>query len=81
MNNKIFLQRFNQELSTLGLPEDINEKIKAIAKVFGISRHLAHAIIFSNTLPPPTELNKISEILEVCPKWLSGQSDKKKPYS
>jgi hypothetical protein len=80
MNNKIFTQRFNQELSSLGLPEDVAEKTKAVAKVFKITRHLANAMIFGHVLPPEEQLDKIAEILEVCPQWLSGKTDKKKAY-
>ncbi|MCX7117902.1 MAG: hypothetical protein NTW94_08415 [Legionellales bacterium] len=78
MNSKVFSQRFNRELSLLGLPEDVTEKTKAVAKVFGVTRHLANAMIFGNMLPPDDQLNKIADILEVCPLWLSGKTDKKK---
>lgn len=80
MNSKVFSQRFNRELSSLGFPEDINEKVKAISKVFGVTRHLANSMIFGHTLPPHEQLDKIAEILEVCPQWLSGISDRKKAY-
>ena len=65
----------------LGLPEDLAEKTKAVAKVFGVTRHLANAMIFGNLLPPDEQLDKIAEILEVCPQWLSGKTDRKKAYS
>lgn len=80
MNSKTFSQRFNRELSMLGLPEDPSEKTKAIAKVFGVTRHLANAMVFGHFLPKPDELDRIAEILEVCPEWLSGASDRKKAY-
>jgi tetrahydromethanopterin S-methyltransferase subunit B len=80
MNSKVFSQRFNRELSLLGFPEDLNEKTKAVCKVFGVTRHLANAMIFGNMLPPDDQLDKISEILEVCPQWLSGNTDRKKAY-
>ncbi|WP_133128556.1 hypothetical protein [Legionella nagasakiensis] len=81
MNSKVFSQRFNRELSLLGFPEEIHEKTKAVAKVFGVTRHLANAMIFGHILPPDAQLDKIAEILEVCPQWLSGASDRKKAYS
>ncbi len=80
MNTKVFSQRFNRELATLGLPEDLNEKVKAVSKVFGITRHLANGMIFGNLLPPGEQLDKIAEILEVCPQWLSGETERKKAY-
>jgi len=80
MNSKIFSQRFNRELSLLGLPEDLNEKTKAVAKVFGVTRHLANAMIFGHVLPSHEQLDKIAEILEVCPEWLGGATDRKKAY-
>jgi len=80
MNSKVFSQRFNRELATLGFPEDLVEKTKAVSKVFGITRHLANSLIFGHVLPNKDQLETISEILEVCPQWLSGATDRKKAY-
>ncbi|CAM2732992.1 Uncharacterised protein [Legionella steigerwaltii] len=80
MNSKVFSQRFNRELASLGFPEDLAEKIKAVSKVFGVSRHLANSLIFGHMLPGGEQLNKIAEILEVCPQWLGGATDRKKTY-
>lgn len=80
MNSKVFSQRFNRELTALGFPEDLVEKTKAVAKVFGVTRHLANSLIFGHVLPNNQQLETISEILEVCPQWLSGASDRKKAY-
>lgn len=81
MNTKVFSQRFNRELSLLGFPEDITEKTKAVAKVFGVTRHLANSMIFAQALPSPEQLYKIAEVLEVCPQWLSGATDRKKTFA
>ncbi|STX50105.1 Uncharacterised protein [Legionella busanensis] len=81
MNTKVFSQRFNRELSLLGFPEEISEKTKAVAKVFGVTRHLANGMIFGQILPSSEQLNKIAEVLEVCPQWLSGATDRKKAFS
>lgn len=80
MNSKVFSQRFNRELAALGFPEELAEKVKAISKVFGVNRHLANAMIFGHSLPDPQKLNTIAGILEVCPQWLGGATDKKKAY-
>ena len=80
MNSKLFSQRFNRELSLLGLPEDVNDKTKAVAKVFGITRHLANAMIFGHAVLLDAELDKIAQILEVCPLWLSGKTERRKAY-
>ncbi|NBX85529.1 MAG: hypothetical protein EBQ95_07985 [Gammaproteobacteria bacterium] len=81
MNSKTFSQRFNRELSLLGFPDDLTEKTKAVAKVFGVSRHLANAMLFGYSLPNVEQLNRIAEILEVCPAWLSGQTERRKAFS
>lgn len=81
MNSKVFSQRFNRELSLLGFPEELTEKTKAVIKVFGVTRHLANAMIFGNLLPSCDQLKKIAGILEVCPQWLSGANEKKKAYT
>ncbi|KTD76619.1 hypothetical protein [Legionella waltersii] len=81
MNSKVFSQRFNRELATLGFPEELAEKTKAVSKVFGVTRHMANSMIFGHALPDSEQLDKIAEILEVCPSWLSGATDRKKAYS
>lgn len=81
MNSKVFSQRFNRELAMLGFPEELNDKIKAVCKVFGVTRHLANSMIFGYLIPSPDILEKIAEVLEVCPKWLSGATDRKKAYA
>ncbi len=81
MNVKLFAQRFNRELALAGFPDELNEKIKAISKVFDINRHMANGLIFGNSLPTLELLDKIASILEVCPHWLSGAIDKKRTYS
>lgn len=78
MNSKIFAQRFNRELASLEFPDDLTEKIKAVAKVFGVSRHLANAMIFGQMLPSEEQLNKIAQVLEVCPEWLKGRTERRK---
>lgn len=81
MNSKTFSQRFNRELSVNGFPDDLTEKTKAVAKVFGVSRHLANAMLFGYSLPNREQLDRIAEVLEVCPLWLSGVTEKRKAYS
>ena len=81
MNSKVFSQRFNRELASLGFPEELAEKTKAVSKVFGVTRHLANSFIFGHVLPNETQLEKIAEILEVCPEWLCGDTDRKKAYA
>jgi hypothetical protein len=78
MNRKVFAQRFNRELSALDFPEELNDKIKAVAKVFGVSRYLANAMIFGQILPTTEQLNQIALILEVCPDWLCGKTERRK---
>jgi hypothetical protein len=81
MNSKVFSERFGREISLLGLPDELTEKTKAVAKVFGVTRHLANAMIFGHLMPPHDQLDKIAEILEVCPMWLSGKTEKRKAYT
>lgn len=81
MNSKVFSQRFNRELALMGFPEDLSEKIKAVSKVFGVTRHLANSMIFGHLLPNNDQLDKIAQIMEVCPQWLGGTVDRKKPYT
>ena len=81
MNMKVFSQRFNRELYSMELPEDLIEKTKAISKIFRVTRHMANDMLFGNTIPPKDDLERIAEILDVCPEWLSGAVDTRKAYS
>lgn len=81
MNSKVFSQRFNRELAALGFPEELTEKIKAVSKVFEVSRHLANSLIFGHILPENDQLDRIAAILEVCPQWLGGATERRKAYS
>lgn len=80
MNSKVFSQRFNREISLLGLPEELNEKIKAVSKVFNVTRYLANAMIFGHAILSEPELDKIAQILGVCPQWLGGETERRKAY-
>lgn len=80
MDRKVFSQRFNRELMLLGFPEEINEKTKAVSKVFDVTRHLANAMIFGQLLPTDEQLDGIAQVLEVCPQWLCGNTERKKAY-
>ncbi len=80
MNSKLFSQRFNRELALIGFPEELAEKMKAITKVFQVNQHTATNLIFGHALPSPQLLDRIASILEICPQWLSGQTDKKRTY-
>lgn len=80
MNSKVFSQRFNRELAGLDFPEELSEKIIAVAKVFDVKRHVANAMIFGHTLPPMDLLVKMARILDVCPQWLGGATDRKKAF-
>ena len=81
MTIKVFTQRFNKELSLFDLPTDLAEKTKAVSKVFGVTRHMANALIFGHIMPSDEQIDSIARVLEVCPKWLSGKSDIKRAYS
>ena len=81
MNKKVFSERFNNELTVNDFPAELADKTKAIAKVFGVSRHFANGMIFGDQLPSVEQLNKIAEVLDVCPQWLCGKAKKKKSFS
>ena len=81
MNSKVFAQRFNRELVSLGFPPELAAKTKAVSKVFGVTRHAAVSFLFGYLVPNGKQLDKIAEILEVCPRWLGGATDRKKAYT
>lgn len=80
MNRKTFSQRFNREISVMGLPEDLNEKVKAVSKVFNVTRYLANAMLFGHAILSESELDHIARVLGVCPQWLCGNTERRKAY-
>jgi hypothetical protein len=80
VNKKVFSQRFNSELALQGYPSELSEKKYAITKAFGVNSHVATSMIFGYELPNKEVLDTVSEVLEVCPQWLVGVTDKKKAY-
>ena len=80
MNSKTFSQRFNRELALLDFPDELSEKIVAVSKVFEVKRHIANAMIFGQILPAEDQLIKMARILDVCPQWLGGATDKKRAF-
>lgn len=81
MNSKVFSERFNRELALSGFPNDLAEKTKAVTKAFNVTSYLANAMIFGHLVPPYDQLDKIASVLEVCPEWLCGNTDRKKMYT
>lgn len=80
MNSKVFSQRFNRELELLRFPTDPRERVDAVAKVFGVKPYLANNIIFGEISLTKDQLYNIARILDVCPHFLSGLTEKRKAF-
>ena len=80
MNGKVFTQRFNRELAALDFPTDIKEKVIAVNKVFGLKKQIANDMIFGYIFPTSNQLLHIARILDVCPAWLCGDTERKRTF-
>lgn len=77
MNSRVFSERLNTELDTIGVPERFDERVDAFAKLVRIPRFKAEAILNGRTSPETTLLLLLAEELEVSPDWLIGKSDER----
>lgn len=70
MPHKIFAKRLNEELDTIGMPENLAARTAAFAKIFKISRGKAGLLLNGTTLPDETLSKQIATELEVDEAWL-----------
>ena len=77
MSNKLFAERLNRELDTIGVPILEMERIDVFAKLLHIPKFKADAILHGITVPHGELLQKLADELEVNPDWLVGRSNEK----
>lgn len=75
MGNKVFSERLNRELDSIGVPQRNDERVDAFAKLVKLPRFKAEALLQGNTNPDPSLLNTIAQELEVSVDWLMGKSE------
>lgn len=76
MSAKIFAERLNHELDTVGLPQRSGERVEAFAKLFHIPKFKAEGYLRGILIPDQTLLQIMADELEVDPNWLSGKNKK-----
>ncbi len=72
-NTRVFVDRLNSQLESLGLPTEPVDRIAAFAKIFRISKRESTLILSGRLIPSGELLDRIAEELEVTPKWLTGE--------
>ncbi len=77
MTNRIFSERLNNELSEIGMPEKIDERVEVFSKVFKTPRYKSEAILNGNIMPDTQLLQKLATELEVSTAWLIGKDRSK----
>ena len=77
MSNKLFAERLNKELDSVGAPLRSDERIEVFSKLVKIPKFKAEAFLSGITVPDETLLNRIAEELEVNPLWLIGKSEQR----
>ena len=75
MSNRQFSERLNKALDDIGVPERLNEREEAFAKLIRVARFKAGAILNGNLAMDDPLLNLIAEELEVTADWLIGKND------
>ncbi|MBA2657071.1 MAG: hypothetical protein H0U70_08825 [Tatlockia sp.] len=75
MPNKVFAERLNKELDTIGLPTRSDERIEALSKLIKIPKFKAAAFLEGISLPDELTLNRLAQEFEVSIDWLLGKND------
>ena len=78
MSIKPFKDKLEKELNILGSPTQIEERKKAFAKVFRLSKHTASSILNGLVFPDRKTLEKLASEMDVSVEWLLGESESKK---
>lgn len=77
MTNRAFCDRLNKELSDIGMPERMEERVVMFSKVFKTPRYKSQEILNGNILPDTRLLQELAKELEVSTAWLLGKDRSK----
>lgn len=77
MANRLFSERLNHELSEIGIPERMDERVVIFSKVFKTPRYKSAAILNGDLLPDTQLLQELATELEVSTAWLLGKDRNK----
>ncbi|MDF1757679.1 MAG: hypothetical protein P1U74_05220 [Legionellaceae bacterium] len=72
MTRKVFSERLNNELNSIGMPERMDERVVTFSKVFKTPKYKSEAILNGNIIPDSELLKQLAEELEVSTAWLLG---------
>lgn len=75
MTNKLFAERLNRELDSIGAPPRNDERIDVFHKLIKITKFEAESFLNGITIPKEPVLVRMAEEFEVNPEWLIGKSD------
>lgn len=72
---KIFSERLNQELDSMGVPQHDDERVEAFRRLIDTQKFKAASILHGEIMPSREVLDKIAKILEVDIEWLVGNTE------
>lgn len=77
MTKREFSDRLNKELSEIGMPERLEERVNVFSKVFKTPKYKSQEILNGNLLPDTRLLQEMAKELEVSTAWLLGKNRSK----
>ena len=75
MSNKLFSERLNKELDSIGIPPLQTERVEVFAKLLKVPKFKADAYLNGLTVPDALLLEALAKELEVNAEWLLGKSE------
>ncbi len=75
MPSKLFSERLNRELDSIGVPPATSERVVILSKLVKIPRFKAEALLNGQVNPDAALLKTLADEFEVTEEWLLGKSD------
>jgi hypothetical protein len=75
VTNRLFAERLNKELDSIGMPTRSDERIEAFSKLVKIPKFKAEAFLNGISQPDIMVLDRIAEEFEVSGEWLLGKTE------
>ena len=78
--NRLFAERLNAELDSIGFPSLHLERVEALSKLLHLPKFKAEALLQGAFTPDPNLLDLLADEFEVSVSWLMGKDKNKEAH-